>query len=133
MAQPLTQLLKKEAFVWSPAADTAFVALKHALTKGPALQLPDFEQWFIINCDGSGSSFGAVLHQDNGPIAFYSRLVAPQHAKLAAYERELIGLVKAVKHCGRTCGCAPSSSALITTPSSTYWTSASRQSHSTLG
>jgi hypothetical protein len=46
----------------------------------------------------SGTGFGAVLHQDRGSIAFFSRQVAPQHAKLAAYERELIGLVKGVRH-----------------------------------
>jgi hypothetical protein len=38
------------------------------------------------------------LHHDAGPIAYYSRPVAPQHAKLAAYEHKLIGLVKAVRH-----------------------------------
>lgn len=42
--------------------------------------------------------FGAILHQGQGPIAFFSRTVAPQHAKLAAYERELIRLVQAVRH-----------------------------------
>jgi hypothetical protein len=42
--------------------------------------------------------FGAVLHQENGPIAYFSRMIAPRHAKLAAYERELIGLVTAAKH-----------------------------------
>jgi hypothetical protein len=29
---------------------------------------------------------------------FYRRSVAPQHSKLAAYEHELIGLIKAVRH-----------------------------------
>jgi hypothetical protein len=37
-----------------------------------------------------------MLHQNGGHITFYSRPIAPQHAKLAAYETELIGLVKAV-------------------------------------
>jgi len=97
-AAPLTALLKKEAFIWSPLATEAFVKLKNALTSGPALQLPDFTTGFIVDCDASGSGFGAVLHQDGGPIAFFSRAVAPHHAKLAAYERELIGLVKAVRH-----------------------------------
>jgi len=60
--------------------------------------LPDFTTGFIVDCDASGSGFGAVLHQDGGPIAFFSRAVAPHHAKLAAYEHELIGLVKAVRH-----------------------------------
>jgi hypothetical protein len=68
------------------------------LTTALVLQLLNFDKPFIVNCDASGTGFGAVLHQEAGPIAFYSRPVAPQHSKLAAYERELIGLVKAVRH-----------------------------------
>jgi hypothetical protein len=98
VAHPLTQLLKKEAFAWNTDAEQAFITLKQALVEGPALQLPNFDDAFIVNCDASGTRFDVVLHQDNGPIAFYSRPIAPQHAKLAAYERELIGLVKAVRH-----------------------------------
>ncbi|XP_039771860.1 uncharacterized mitochondrial protein AtMg00860-like [Panicum virgatum] len=37
VAQPLRQLLKKEAFHWSPEVNAAFHALKHALTTWPAL------------------------------------------------------------------------------------------------
>ena len=98
IAAPLTALMKKEAFRWSPNATEAFNALKMALTTAPVLQLPDFSQEFVVDCDASGTGFGAVLHQSQGPIAFFSRTVAPQHRKLAAYERELIGLVQAVRH-----------------------------------
>ena len=62
------------------------------------MQLPNFANSFIVDCDASGSGFGAVLHQDEGPIAFFSRPFAARHVKLAAYERELIGLVQAVRH-----------------------------------
>jgi hypothetical protein len=98
IARPLTQLLKKEGFTWTTAATEAFEELKKSLTTALVLQLPDFDKSFIVDCDASGSGFGAVLHQQEGPIAFYSRAIAPQHAKLAAYERELIGLVQAVRH-----------------------------------
>jgi hypothetical protein len=81
VSRPLTHLLKREAFSWTVEADVAFTALKQALTTGPTLQLPDFTASFIVNCDASSSGFGAVLHQDAGPIAYYSRPVAPQHAK----------------------------------------------------
>ena len=98
VAAPLTTLLKREAFSWTSAAEEAFLALKRALTSAPLLQLPDFDKLFIVDCDASGAGFGAVLHQGDGAVALFSRVVAPHHAKLPAYERELIGLVKAVRH-----------------------------------
>lgn len=52
----------------------------------------------MVDCDASGTGFGTVLHGGEGPIAFFSCLVTSQHAKLVAYERELIGLVQAVRH-----------------------------------
>jgi hypothetical protein len=36
--------------------------------------------------------------QDGHPIAFFSRAITPRHQALATYERELIGLVMAVRH-----------------------------------
>lgn len=98
IAAPLTRLLKKDGFSWSDDATSAFMQLQQALTTAPVLQLPDFTQAFVVECDASGSGFGAVLHQGSGPIAFFSRPVAARHIKLAAYERELIGLVQAVRH-----------------------------------
>jgi hypothetical protein len=98
IARPLMALLKRDVFCWSPKADMAFQCLKKALMTALVLQLPDFDKEFMIECDASGSGFGAVLHQGDGPIAFFSRPVAAHHAKLPAYEPELIGLVKAVRH-----------------------------------
>jgi hypothetical protein len=95
---PLIALLKREAFRWTEEADEAFNLLKQALMSAPLLQMLDFDHNFIIDCDASGSGFGAMLHQGDGAIAFFSRAVAPQHQKLSAYERELIGLVKTVRH-----------------------------------
>jgi hypothetical protein len=98
IAAPLTRLLRRDAFSWDKEAEDAFQALKRALTTGPILQMPDFDKLFIVDCDASGVGFGAVLHQGAGPIAFFSRPFAARHLKLAAYERELIVLVQAVRH-----------------------------------
>jgi hypothetical protein len=98
IAAPLTALLKKEGFVWSDEASAAFSALKRAVTTAPVLTLPDFTKPFIVECDASTYGFGAVLIQEAHPLAFFSRPVAPRHRSLAAYERELIGLVLAVRH-----------------------------------
>ena len=98
IAAPLTALLKKEGFVWNDDVAAAFTKLKAAVTSAPVLAMPDFTNPFIVECDASTSGFGAVLLQDAHPIAFFSRPVAPRHRSLAAYERELIGLVHAVRH-----------------------------------
>jgi len=44
IAAPLTQLLAKDNFHWSEAAEQAFIKLKEALTTPPVLCLPDFSQ-----------------------------------------------------------------------------------------
>jgi hypothetical protein len=91
IASLLTKLLKREAFHWTSKAAMAFDSLKATLTSAPVLQLPDFAQPFVVDCDASGSGIGVVLHQGQGSIAFFSRAMVPHHAKLAAYKRELIG------------------------------------------
>jgi hypothetical protein len=98
IAAPLTRLLRRDAFSWDEEATTAFAALKRALTTGPVLQMPDFDMPFMVDCDASSIGFGAILHQGEGPLAFFSRPFTARHHKLAAYERELIGLVQAVRH-----------------------------------
>lgn len=97
VVHPLKQLLK-ESYLWDVATDQAFNALKQALVANRTLQLADFGATFIVNYDPSGTGFSVVLHQDDGPIAFYGQPIAPQHAKLVVYEREHIGMVKAVRH-----------------------------------
>jgi hypothetical protein len=98
IAAPLTRLLRRDAFTWDKEAEDAFQALKRALTTGPVLQMPDFDKLFIVDCDASGVGFGAVLHQGAGTVVFFSRPFAARHLKLAANERELIGLVQVVCH-----------------------------------
>ena len=80
--------------------------LKGALTTDLVLQMPDFDKVFIIDCDASGAGFGAVLQQGTRPLAYFSRLFAARHLKLATYKHKLIGLVQAVQHyCPYLWGC----------------------------
>jgi hypothetical protein len=62
IASPLMRLLRRDAFAWDNEATAAFEALKGTLTTGPILQMPDFDQPFIVDCDASGAGFGAILH-----------------------------------------------------------------------
>jgi hypothetical protein len=95
---PLTNLLRNGTFIWGPDAEDAFRKLQQALTTASVLQLSDFNKPFIIECDVSGTGFDAVLPRGASPVAYFSQPIAARHAKLAAYERELIGLIHAVRH-----------------------------------
>jgi hypothetical protein len=90
--------LHKDGFAWTADVETVFQALQHTLTTASVLQLRDFDQDFIVECDASGHGLDVVLHQGSGLVAFFSHQMAQRHSKLAAYKRELITLVKAVKH-----------------------------------
>jgi hypothetical protein len=82
IVMPLTVLLFKEGFRWNPEDESAFWALQHALTSMPVLQLLDFSRDFTVECDGSSSGVGDVLHRGTGLIAFFSWQLMPGNSKL---------------------------------------------------
>ncbi|WVY93545.1 hypothetical protein V8G54_032633 [Vigna mungo] len=97
IAQPLTDILKKGNFTWSSTAQQAFDKLKYAMTSTTVLSLPDFSKTFYVQTDASGSAMGAVLTQDNHPIAYFSKLFCPRLSKSSAYVRELHAITSVVK------------------------------------
>ncbi|XP_072058202.1 uncharacterized protein [Arachis hypogaea] len=59
LAAPLTDLLKKDAFLWSTEASAAFQRLKDTIISQPVLALPNFELPFELEMDASGIGIGA--------------------------------------------------------------------------
>ncbi|CAL2229891.1 unnamed protein product [Prunus armeniaca] len=98
ISKPLTDMLRKDGFVWSTEAEKAFETLKHALTTTPILALPDFTKDFVIECDASNGGTGAILSQDRHPIAYLSKALSPKHRSLSVYDKEMMAVVHAVEH-----------------------------------
>lgn len=73
IVDPVTHLLRKDQFVWSPEAQLAFDNLKQAMTTTLVLSLSDSSVPFIVKTDESRSGMGVVLMQRGHQIAFFSK------------------------------------------------------------
>lgn len=102
IAAPLHKLTNKEqSFEWTKECQESFDDLKSRLMMAPILvhYQPDIP--IIVCCDASAIGIGAVLaHRidDNEmPISYTSRLLNKSERNLSATDRELLGLVNALK------------------------------------
>jgi hypothetical protein len=61
--------------------------LKEKITEQPILVLPDLKMTFQVKCDASGIAVGAVLSQDNKPVAYFSEKLNDVKRKYSTYEK----------------------------------------------
>lgn len=98
LCKPLTQLLRKGVpYKWTEETQQAFQQIKQALVTTPVLALPDFSKPFTVETDASDYGIGAVLSEDNHPIAYLSKALGPRSRGLSTYEKECMTVLLAVE------------------------------------
>ncbi|KAG2190801.1 hypothetical protein INT47_010410, partial [Mucor saturninus] len=107
MASPLTDLTKgtgakRRSIVWTKECQDSFELIKEKLISPPVLQAPDVHRPYKIETDASDFGVGAVLLQegDDGswhPLAFESKKFSRAERSYPAQERELLGIIHALR------------------------------------
>jgi hypothetical protein len=96
---PMLDTVKKKhkSFSWTEEAEKSFKVLKEKITEQPILVLPDFGKTFQVRCDASGLAIGAVLSQDNRPVAYFSEKLNDAKKKYSTYDKEFYAVIQALK------------------------------------
>jgi hypothetical protein len=97
ICRPLHDLLKKDAFNWTPQLSIAFQTLKDKLSIALVLALPNFSLPFVLETDASRFRLGVVLMQQGRPIAFYSEALGPKASAQSTYYKEAFAILQALK------------------------------------
>ena len=95
---PLSRLVSKNVkYEWTAVEQDAFDTIKRIMSREALLVHPDFNAPFEIHTDASKYQLGAVISQNNKPIAFYSRKLNSAQLNYTTTERELLAIVETLK------------------------------------
>ena len=83
---------KKSPWHWDDIHQTAFESIKTMIARDVV-----FSKKFVIYTDASKRQLGAVITQDNRPIAFFSRKLNSAQTKYSITELELLSIVETLK------------------------------------
>jgi hypothetical protein len=89
--------VKKKPWHWDSIHQIAFDNVKSTIAKEVVLAYPDFTKPFEIYTDASTKQLGAVITQDNRPIAFFSRKLSGAQSKYTVTKLELLAIVETLK------------------------------------
>jgi len=111
---PILETIKEtnQPFKWIEAVDKTFKLLKRKIIEKPILALPDFGKVFHVETNASGVAIGAVLSQEQRPIAYFNEKLNEAKKKYSSYSKEFYAIVQALKNgdiicCQRSLHCIP--------------------------
>ena len=98
---PLTEAAagkaKRAKIKWTEELERAFQDLKKLVAKDTMLNYPDWSKPFEVHTDASDFQLGAVISQNNKPIAFFSRKLNTAQKNYTTTEKELLSIVECLK------------------------------------
>jgi transposase InsO family protein len=96
---PLTELTKHKGKVlpWTQECEKAFNNIRSIMAQEVLLRYPDHNQPYHIYTDASDYQLGAVIMQNDAPVAFYSRKLNPAQRNYTTMEKELLSIVETCK------------------------------------
>ncbi|GJS67617.1 putative reverse transcriptase domain-containing protein [Tanacetum coccineum] len=98
ISKPLTKLTQKnKKYEWGSEEEEAFQMLKEKLCSAPILALPEGTKGFVVYCDASLKSYGAVLMQGEKVIAYASRQLKVHEENYTTHDLELGVVVFALR------------------------------------
>ena len=77
-------------YIWGEEQRKAFEEIKRVISEETMLSFPDFDKEFHVYTDASNYQLGAVIMQDNKPLAFYSRKMNSAQMRYTTGEQELL-------------------------------------------
>ena len=94
VCEPLRRLLAKDVeWSWQTQQQAAFDQIKQLVAKHPVLSYYDVSKPVTVQCDASDVGLGAVLLQENIPVAYASRALSSAERRYAQIEKECLAIV----------------------------------------
>ena len=94
VAAPLRLLLEKDIeWHWTAQQTESFETLKKLISNAPVLKYFDLEKQTVLSVDASSKGVGAVLFQENQPVAYASKSLTACQQNYAQIEKEMLAIV----------------------------------------
>ena len=98
VSEPLRRLTCQDiAWQWNREQEDAFNQIKSAITTAPVLAYINKNKSLVVQSDASQHGLGAVILQENKPIAFASRTLTEAERQYAQIKKELLSVIFAME------------------------------------
>ena len=93
-SEPLRKLLQKDvSWHWEKDQETAFETLEESVIKAPVLKYFEENQPVTLSVDASSGGLGAVILQNQQPVAYGSRALTTAQRNYAQIEKEALAIL----------------------------------------